>query len=391
MGKILINISELKGIMSRINLAVEKTKFNPKSGWIEIETVSDSVMTVKVSNYDYYLEANVTINCDNYTDLDKVHATVTADTFIPLVSKLDEDSVGLSVRMNSLVLTTKNSEYTFPIIKELDKVRPVDTIEFAPVRCDRYRMHGSDLSSISSTNVKGLIDSQFSKEIQQFIFVDNDGALTFTDNIYVNSFLSPCVVDDNHPAFKFLLNATQAKLLQVFGSSEFVEVAVEYQEDYESNFKVKFTSVPDNTLSLTVVVRSKELTDKYPSVQLRKLANDVKDTHAVIDKKVLEKALSRLMVFDKKWDITVLNYSKLVFDENGVKLVSIRNKNFEYVPYKSAQNTTNHEAILRFSDLENQLKAVGSNDIDVSYGDARAITLNSGNLCQIIPEIKERV
>lgn len=391
MSKILINISELKGVMSRINLAVEKTKFNPKSGWIELETVSSDLMTVKVSNYDYYLEANVSIDCDSYTDEDKIHATVTAETFIPLVSKLDEDSVEMSIRMNSLVLTTKSSEYTYPIIKELDRVRSVDTIAFNPTRCSRYRMSGEDLASIARKNVKGLIDTTFSKEIQQFIIVDNNGALTFTENIYVNSFVNPCTIDDEHPAFKFLLNATQAKLLEVFGVSEFVECAVEATDDYSSSFKVKFTSVPDNAVSLTLIAQSAELTDKFPSVQLRKLASDVKDTHAIIDKKALEKALARLMVFDKKWDITVLNYSKLVFDEKGVKLVSVKNKNYEYVPYKNAENTTKHEAIVRFSDLERQLKAIGNGDIDVSYGDARAITLNDGNLCLIIPEVVERV
>ena len=48
-----VNISELKNIVAKMNLAIEKTKLNPKSGWIELESFEDNTMTLKVSNYDY--------------------------------------------------------------------------------------------------------------------------------------------------------------------------------------------------------------------------------------------------------------------------------------------------------------------------------------------------
>ena len=96
------------------------------------------------------------------------------------------------------------------------------------------------------------------------------------------------------------------------------------------------------------------------------------------------------MVFDKKFDITVLNYSKLVFGVDEVKLVSIKNNNYEVVKYVSGQNTVEHESIIRFADLVNQLKAVQGKEIDISYGQSPAITINSYRLKQLIPEVRER-
>ena len=53
----------------------------------------------------------------------------------------------------------------------------------------------------------------------------------------------------------------------------------------------------------------------------------------------------------KKFLITVLNYSKLVFYEDYVKLVSIKNNNYEIIYYKDYRNTFEHESIIRFADL----------------------------------------
>lgn len=391
MNEILINISELKGILSRLNLAVDNTKLNPRSGWLELETISESTMSVKISSFGYYLEASVTISTDSYSSENKLHATVSADSFISLVSKLEDDYVKMTETETTLDLSTKTSGYTFPLIKELGKICEVERIDFNYAHCDRYTLTSEDVISIANTNAKGLTDAQFAKEIQKFIYVDNEGALTFTDNIYVNKFKKPIEIKDDSPAFKFLLSANQAKLLDVFSKYRDIELVVERDVDYSRSFKISFTTVPDKEISLILIVQSAEFTDRFPAIKIRNLAENKLETHAIIDKKTLDKALARLMIFDRKWDITVMNYSKLVFEENCVKLVSTKNKNFEVVPYKSYTNTVKHESIVRFIDLEKQLKAVTDTELDISYGETQAIVINSGNLCQIIPEIIERV
>lgn len=383
MDNIKVNISKLKDITSKINVAVEKNKLNPKAGWIEIESISNEKMSLKVSNFEYYLEVIVPISCDNYTENSKIHATITADTFIPLVSKLDDDYVYISERYNSLIFTTSSNEYTFPIIKEMGKVKSIDVIKFFPKNVINAELNGSDLYSISNINVKGLLDSLFSKEIQQYIYIDNKGAITFTENIYINDFKN-----NYDTEFKFLLNSSQAKLLKIFEVFDNVSIFVEISDSYEASFKVKILAESDYSLNLIFIVQSQQMTDKFPSIKLRALANAVSNTHIVVDKKKFEKALQRLMVFDKKWDITDMSYSKIVFSEKSLKLVSIKSKNYEVIDYISYENSLSHESIIRFADLINQVKAAQGKELDISYGNNPAIVINSYSLKQLIPEIQ---
>lgn len=391
MGSIKINILELKNIVAKINLAVERNKINPKAGWIELETTSEADMRVRVANYNYYLEANVAISAENYSDENKIHATIDAETFIPLVSKLESDYVEVSQTPNTVVLNTKTSEYTFAVIKELGKVKTVDAITFNPTHCDRYMLHGNDLASVADANVKGLVDALFTKDIQRFIYVDGQGAITFTENIYVNKFSKPIEITDDSPEFKFLLSSGQAKLLDVFRAYSQVELAVERGADYASNFKIKFSSMPLKDIELVLVVQSAQSTDGFPAIKLRQITYGATTSHVIIDKRTLDRALARLMIFDKKWDVNVLNYSKLVFGTDSVRLVSTKNKNYEVINYDESTDAVDHESIVRFADLTNQLKAAVGDKVDVSYGGTPAIVINSGNLCQMIPEIRERV
>ena len=375
-----LNIKELKELMSKINLAVEKSKVNPKSGWLELQTTNEDI-TFKVSNYDYYLEA--TISAEEFIDdEDTFHVTVLAETFIPLISKLETETINICEKLNALVIETDKSSYTFPIIKELGKVKCLDVINFEATT-DSISVNGNDLASVASINAKGLINALVTREIQQFIYVDNNGAITFTDNIYVNTFSEP-----SDAQFKMLLNITQAKLLEIFKNEENISISFEQKPTFETEqTNTNKVCIENNKIKLILITQTQDKVDRFPSIKLRALAENPEQTHAIIDRKALDKALARLMVFDKKFDVTVMDYSKIIFRENELELVSIKNKNFEKIPYNSSQNTFEYEAIVRFADLVNQLKTLSSKDVDISYGSRPALVLN-GNIKQIIPEIR---
>ena len=366
-----INIKELKAVVSKLSLAIEKTKLNPKSGWIELRTMSNGNLSLKVSNFDYFFEATVPFDGGD----EEIHATVTSDTFIPLVSKLDDETVDVEERLNCLVFKGKKSEYTFPIIKEDGKTKELDEISFDQSGCSHSVLTGEEITSIADTNAKGLAESIFKKEYQAYVYVDNEGAITITDNIWVNSF------DKNEEEpFKFLLNETQAKLLKVFSGCSAVDILFDKEER-----KVCFRDY-DEKLKLVLIVQSEELTEKFPALKLRGIANKNFETHITLNKKELDKALSRLMVFDKKFKEDVLNCSKLVFGKDSLKLISVKNKNFEEVSYQSSENAYDREVVIRFADLVNQLKAVMIPTVEIGYSDFNAISIHS-NIVQLIPEI----
>lgn len=379
----ILNITELKESMSKISLAVEKSKINPKSGWIELETTNNSIC-FKVSNFNYYLEMTIPA-VQLITDEEKFHATILAETFIPLISKLEEDEITICEQMNSLVVTTNSSSYTFPVIKELGITKVLDTIPFdsdqEPIEID-----GNDLASVASINSNGLINAVFTKEIQQYIYVDNIGALTFTENIYVNTFKNPASTE-----FKMLLTITQSRLLGIFNNLNDVKIKFESKPTFSDKpTTTNKVCIFNDSIKLILITQNTDITNTFPSIRLRALSENPTQTHIVVDKKLLDKALARLMVFDKSFDIAVLDYSKLVFKQNELELVSIKNKNIEKIPYISSQNVVEHESIIRFADLIRQLKAITSKEIDISYGERPAIVIN-GNCKQLIPEIVTRV
>lgn len=375
------SVSELKVLTSKLSQAIEKTNLNPKSGWVELEADNESV-TFKVSNLDYYLEVNLL--AEAYIEDNEIFdVTVMADTFIPLVAKLDDDYVDIHEELNSLILKTETGTYTFPIIKELGRTRKLDTIDFEATS-DSFKIDGNSLASVAAVNTKNVIGSLMLKDFQQYIYLDEKGGITFTENTYVNNFETE--VDGS---FKVLLTLTQAQLLDIFKNEQDIEMELEQKPTFGNDGATTTNKVKlsNGKITLIMITQDQSTVDKFPSIRLRALAANELETHIIVDRKLLDKALARLMVFDKKFNIDVLDYSKINFKENEMELISVKNKNMEKVPYISSQNVVEKSSIIRFADLVKQLKVINTKDLDISYNQRPVIVINNNNgVKQIIPE-----
>lgn len=370
-----VSVSEFKKIMSKMSMGVEKTNINPDAGYVEIETVGENTIQTKVSSKDYFIVSALNAECG-----DEIRVTVNADTFIGVISKLDVESVELRTENNALVMSTKTAEYTFPIITNEGAVKELSSIPFDDDNAVSAIMNGEDIESVAGSNLQGLVDTTFSREVQQFIYVDNIGALTFTENVYVNDFKSP-----SEKEFKFLLNAVQTNLLKVFSNSDKVGVSVQNVADDGDKVVVKFES--DNPkITLICITQTPTMTNSFPAAKIRGLSTSIKDIHVIINKSKLEKALNRLLVFDKK-NSPVRDKSQFVFGTDSVTLVSRKHHNKEVVNYDKQTNAEEYTATIYFSDMINQLKAITTPNVDISYGNGKTVILNS-NIKQLIPELR---
>ena len=178
-----LKIDELKDLLSKISTAVEKSKINPKSGWVEL-LVQDTNLVFKVSNGDsYYLEASCTIAGSNIDS--KFHVTVLAETFIPLVSKLDDDTLTMKEYLNTLIIETPTSTYNVATIKELGKPRSIDTIPFKASSDEVITIDSENLVSVASVNLKNYGGyRELNDKSAQFIYIDALGAITRVDECY---------------------------------------------------------------------------------------------------------------------------------------------------------------------------------------------------------------
>ena len=370
-----VDISRLKAVAAKLNAVIEKSKINPKAGWVELET-SGKELLFKASNYDYYFCANMPVEALEGASL---HCTVSADTFIPLVAKLEEKAANLSVGPNVLLVTTGTSEYSFPLLKEAGQVKRIEEIPFIDKGAESFTVPSKVLRSVAELNTRGIVSAEVCRDIQRYIYVDGKGAITFTDSVYLNDF------SGDYGQFRFLLTVSQAKLLNILAGDGDATILLREGVSEASPLGVK---VIGEGFFLVFCTQPPEKVMQFPAIRLRGLADMGSESHVILDKKSLEKALTRLMVFDKKWDASVLNYSQLEFSENALKLVSVRSKNYEMLTYKSSVSPENRVVILRFADLLQQIKLLTSKEVDISYGTSPAIVINAPEMKQLIPEIR---
>lgn len=370
-----VDISRLKTVAAKLNAVIEKSKINPKAGWVELET-SGKELLFKASNYDYYFCANMPVEALEGASL---HCTVSADTFIPLVAKLEEKAANLSVGPNVLLVTTGTSEYSFPLLKEAGQVKRIEEIPFIDRGAKLFTIPSRVLRSVAELNTRGIVSAEVCRDIQRYIYVDGKGAITFTDSVYLNDF------SGDYGQFRFLLTVSQAKLLSILAGDGDATILLREGVSEASPLGVK---VIGDDFFLVFCTQPPEKVMQFPAIRLRGLADMGSESHVILDKKSLEKALTRLMVFDKKWDASVLNYSQLEFSENALKLVSVRSKNYEMLTYKSSVSPENRVVILRFADLLQQIKLLTSKEVDISYGTSPAIVINAPEMKQLIPEIR---
>lgn len=370
-----VDISRLKAVAAKLNAVIEKSKINPKAGWVELET-SGKELLFKASNYDYYFCANMPVEALEGASL---HCTVSADTFIPLVAKLEEKAANLSVGPNVLLVTTGSSEYSFPLLKEAGQVKRIEEIPFIDKGAESFTVPSKVLRSVAELNTRGIVSAEVCRDIQRYIYVDGKGAITFTDSVYLNDF------SGDYGQFRFLLTVSQAKLLSILAGDGDATILLREGVSEASPLGVK---VIGEGFFLVFCTQPPEKVMQFPAIRLRGLADMGSESHVILDKKSLEKALTRLMVFDKKWDASVLNYSQLEFSENALKLVSVRSKNYEILTYKSSVSPEKRVVILRFADLLQQIKLLTSKEVDISYGTSPAIVINAPEMKQLIPEIR---
>ena len=378
-----LELNKLSSAVGKLSYAIEKSTLNPQAGFVQITSKGKSLEIV-TCGLNYSFVATVpTLDTENAFDV-----TVSSDTFIPLISKLEDTEIELREELNKLVLTATGKKYVFHIKKDragnTEKLKPIP-FDVSEDTVTQFTLDKEDIISISGMHSKGIAasaDASFVKDCQRYVCIDGNGAITFAESIYLTTFKHK-----KETTAKVLVDGTQAKLLKVFDSYPSVDVWVSVPEDYEEVSMTKFSA---GGITLVFETPSESVISKFPCGKLREKADLVAETHIRIDRKKLEKALSRLMVFDKKWDAKVLDYSQIEFSTDHLRLVSVKNKNYEDIPYISQENAKDYTAIVRLVDLEKTIKALDSGkEIDMSYGNdtASTITINTGNLRQIIREI----
>ena len=111
---------------------------------LELKIISNSLV-MSIANKEYFVSVSIPVeNADN-----SFHATVNANLFLKLISKITTDTVELNIEGTNLLING-NGKYTIPMIFDSEKLLVLDEISINNVKT-KFTISGDILSNIYNT------------------------------------------------------------------------------------------------------------------------------------------------------------------------------------------------------------------------------------------------
>lgn len=381
---LIIKTDKIKDIANKVAISVDGERTSPISELIELE-LKNKNLTLKTTNKEYFFKTTIkdVTNTDEY-----FHVTVVADTFLTLITKTTSNEIKFEIVNNNLVLYG-NGKYTFPLVLDNDQVVVLPEIEFKETGNEiKFEIDGNILKSIYEFNSRELNKEVAVDPIQKYYYLDNKGALTFVEGACISEF------EINTTPFKLLLNERLVQLFKLFSGQKvnvtILKEATNINTDDSQVFKnkIKFT-IEDS--ELIAILPDSDLVEKYPSIQIRALANIDYPGQVIISKTLLLEALDRLSIFNRKGSSTKVDLKKcgqLDFSNDSVKIISLKDQNSETIPYLNGSlKPFTFTSYVSLSDLTKHGNISLNDSIILYYGTGDAIMMQRKNLKQVIPEL----
>ncbi|WP_300924674.1 hypothetical protein [uncultured Clostridium sp.] len=369
-----IKTSLIKDLTSKINKGIEGERTVRTSELLELSVLNNQ-LKLAVTNTQFYLSLDVPSAIESEENL---HVTVDADAFIKLISKTTTDEIILEQKNGNLYFKG-NGEYIFPI--ELDKdgnIKVLPTIDIQEEKS--FEIAGDTLYSIYSFGSHELVNDVPVDNVQKYYYVDNEGAITYTESPYLNNFKI------NIP-FKILINDRLAQLFSLFrGQKVIVGLSNKLENNLYQN-KISFTS---GKIKLVSYLPDNSIIQKYPASNCRQLQNYPYPGKVVINRVDLANALDRLNIFSTKdGNVVYKKAGKLNFTSDGLEIISVMDKNKELIPYIDKPQYSTYSCYMNLGQLLRHTKASNETNIELNYGNDLSIMFSKENYNQIIVEMED--
>ena len=368
----ILKTEEFKDACSKIWTAVDTQETSSYADSVELK-VEDNTLYLCVTNREYYVQVKFDIDED-----EDFHATVKAALFLKLISQITTDTIELTATDNNLKIVG-NGTYKIPLVYDEDtnELLELPQVEINNKVNDFY-INSETLLSILKYNSDELNKGNVSKPVQNFYYVDEKGAITFTSGACVNNFtLSEPI--------KILLNNRLVKLFKLFKSGDVhFTLGLDPISSELNQTRVRFETD-------TVVISSKlvsgmaDMLETIPVKSIRDRANKKYENVVFLNKNDLSNLISRLSLFTQK----STPYGVFEFDTDHVTVFDKNKENKEVIYYSkpSIVNNAPYTLNLDLNNLELTLKS-SEDDAEFRFGDSRAMIMVKGNIIDIMPEIK---
>lgn len=365
----IIRCEELQKVCSKILFAVDTSNNSIITETLEMYT-ENNYLYMSITNREYFVKVRLDIQEEI-----EFNATVPADVFLKLISKMTTETIEFSVNDNCLVVKG-NGTYKLPMIYEGDTLLKLPEITINNIT-SQFDVSRHILNSIINYNSKELSKKHVvSNPVQNMYYIDEKGCITFTTGACVNKFILPTTI-------KILLTDKIVKLFKLFN---YDIIHVDYGKDTLPNnlmqTKIKFYT---DDIVLTAIINSDDnMINSVPESAIRNRAFDTYNYSIVINKKILLNAIDRIMLFVNS---TMGFYGKFNFTENQLTLSNDAGDNSEVIAYEnSVDNLSDYTAIFDIADLKLIISEIKSDFITMSFGDGQAAVIIDKDIYNIIPE-----
>lgn len=363
-----LNLNDFKEAAKTILAALDnKKKDTPLyDETLELQAAG-SVLLLNVTNREYF----ATVKFDLPVE-ENFHASVNAQLFLNLISKLTSDEVELTIEAQNVKIRG-NGTYRLPMIYKEDEMLVLPRIDLGTITHELL-VKNQILQSILKFNSKELQRGTIVKECQSYYYVDNKGCITFTSGACVNSFtLSQDI--------KLMLSEKVVKLFKLFKSEEITLRIGETEAGGLTRTQAEFSA--GNVTITTILPVDSQMINQVPVDNIRGLASRQFPYSVNMSKELLLESLNRLMLFNSN-----KNYGRFTFGNGSLILRDWSNENSEEIRYEEpCVSLGTYEAIINMNNLNLILTGCEEDTVKISFGNHTAFVVSKGHISDIIPEM----
>lgn len=360
-----IKTKEFRNAARTILYAIDSKDKNLFSETLELKTVGNC-LHLNVTNRAYYVTVKFNLGYE-----ENFHATVNAQLFLNLISKLTTEEIEITCTNNILKIIA-NGEYKLPMIYHDNSLLELPTIDIGTETVN-MKVNSDTLMSICLFNSKELIRGVIAKPVQSYYYMDEFGAITFTSGACVNSFTL-------EQPIKVLLSDKVVKLFKLFSPDEQVTMTVGHDaiSDTVVQTKVRF-STP--IVDLTAILPDSSLISSVPVEAIRTMADKNYNYSIVVEKDLLLGALNRILLFN-----TTNTYGYFEFSGQTFTIYDYSKENKESITLLNGIDNSTYQLITDLANFKLILDGVEDEYITINFGDHKSMVVRKNNITNIIPE-----
>lgn len=373
----ILRIESLQEACKNILAAVDNNELSTITETLELVT-KENFLYINVTNREYFAQVKIDIN----EEID-FHATVNATLFLKLISQVTTDTVEIDIK-DTYITVKANGTYKIPLIFDGEKLLELPEIKIENPT-NQFNIPSSILKSILNYNSKELLKGTISKPVQKLYYVDEQGAITFTNGACVNSFTL-------EQPIKLLFNNRLVKLFKLF-NDENVKFTLGFDSisDDIIQTKVRFES---SSIVLTAILSCDDsLLMSVPVAAIRGRAHGEYPYSVNVNKYDMLQTINRLLLFNSVGGSTkevIKPYSTFEFGKDSVTIYDINKENKEIVNYNNSvvECQEGYIAILDLIELKMTLENCTEQYLNIHFGDHTAMVITRGQIANVVPECR---